>query len=295
MRRRLLGAALAVVLALAAASAPAAKPGTVLAASFQTPCSTLNPPPNYKSIVVRGSGVNSSIPGYIAGATDLYGVIGDARVSTLGGCTGGVGPEIDAVLPANLQGATGTQIVQLGWAVCFGSSTNRCGPSTSTTYLPSDGTLHFVYTCHDNDEVACVADTWAGTPVVGDRYRFRIEKSSSNWLFTLSNITTGSTPKTKTIVRSTGFNYGNLVWYGAENYDVGSILGSKSASTDKIHMYWMQYHRSSISGWQVAEPVTTVGFIQSNFNVSWPSWWWARDYSQNYTNDAQDIWTEAHG
>ena len=72
-------------------------------------------------------------------------------------------------------------------------------------------------------------------------------------------------------------------------------MGSKSASTDKIHMYWMQYHRSSISGWQVAEPVTTVGFIQSNFNVSWPSWWWARDYSQNYTNDAQDIWTEAHG
>jgi hypothetical protein len=265
------------------------RPATVLAAdAYQGPCSTISA--NYKAIVARGAGIGSGNPGYIAGATDIYGVIGDARVSTLGGCTGGVGPEIDAVLPANLQ--NGTFIVQFGWAICFGSSTLKCG--ASTTGLPSDSSLHFVYTCHDNDQKPCIADSWTGgPPSVGTRYRFRIEKSGSSWLFTLTNNTTG-TVHTHTIGRSTGFSTGNLTWYGAENYDSGSILGSKSASTDKIHMYWMQYHRTSVSGWQVAEPVTTLGIIQSNQTSTWPSWWLVDDYSQNYTNDAQDIWTILH-
>jgi hypothetical protein len=269
---------------------PGIRPSPVLAASaYVGPCETIQA--NYKSIVVRGSALGSKYPGYIAGGTDIYGVIGDARVSSLQGCTGGVGPEVDAVLPANLQLAP--YIVQFGWGVCFGSSTNKCGIQDSTG-VPSDGSLHFIYTCRDNNQEPCVADGWTGgPPSVGTRYRFRIDKSGSSWLFTLTNNTTGAV-HTHTIGRSSAFSTGNLAWYGAENHNSGSILGSKDASSNKIHMYWMQYHRSSVSGWQVAEPVTTLDIIQSDQTSTWPSWFLSDVYSQNYTNDAQDIWTKLH-
>ena len=62
---------------------------------------------NWKAIVTRGTGPGGTM-------TDLYGVIGDARVNGNGTCTGSVNPVISYVLPANMQqgDATSNHIVQ---------------------------------------------------------------------------------------------------------------------------------------------------------------------------------------
>jgi hypothetical protein len=99
-----------------------------------------------------------------------------------------------------------------------------------------------------------LADTWVGgPPEIGDRYRFRIDKSGSSWLYTLTNVTEGWS-STKTIPRSSGFDFGNLAWWAAETYDRGSMLGAGQASASMINMYWMQYRRTALTGWQVVTP-----------------------------------------
>jgi hypothetical protein len=59
-----------------------------------------------------------------------------------------------------------------------------------------------------------------------------------------------------------------------------------------IKMYWMQYHRSAVSGWQVVTPATQ--YHQGPAGVAWPSYWHQSVYDQNYVKDAQNIWTTQH-
>lgn len=76
------------------------------------------------------------------------------------------------------------------------------------------------------------------------------------------------------------------------------MLGPASTGT-QISMYWMQYLRNATgSNWQVAEPVS-INKCQIDLSTgyctgSWPSWFGNRVYSQNYTNDAINLWTTAH-
>lgn len=255
-----------------------------LAASYTYPCSDFG---NYRTFIHRGDGLNGTIPGGVG--HDYYGVIGDMTVNSPATCTNTTGPVISAILPANLEKAP--YIVQLGIAVCSGTSTLKCG--TSTTGIPSDGNLHFVYICNDaSGGQPCLADGWiGGPPELGDRYRFRIDKSGSNWLYTLQNVTEGWT-STKTIPRSASFDYGNVAWWAAETYDRGSMLGAGQASTSMIKMYWMQYHRSALSGWQVVTP--GVQYHARPAGTTWPTYWKQSIYDQNYVDDAQNIWTITH-
>ena len=215
-------------------------------------------------------------------------------VNSPGTCTNTVGPVISAILPANLEKAP--YIVQMGIAVCSGTTTTKCGPESSgdTGGIPSDGQLHFVYICNDaSGGDPCLADGWVGgPPEIGDRYRFRIEKSGNSWLYTLTNVTEGWF-STKTIARSSSFDFGNLAWWAAETYDRGSMLGAGQASASMIKMYWMQYRRTALSGWQVVTP----GLQYHKFAPAsgpWPTYWKQSVYDQNYVDDAQNIWTTQH-
>ncbi|HEX5591002.1 MAG TPA: hypothetical protein VFX65_11990 [Candidatus Limnocylindrales bacterium] len=60
-----------------------------------------------------------------------------------------------------------------------------------------------------------------------------------------------------------------------------------------MQMYWMQYSRVSVPAWTVAEPVLTLGYREAG-SPAWPSYWVATQYDQNYTDDAQNIFTLLH-
>jgi hypothetical protein len=278
---RLLVAVLTLVaIVFAAMSVPGAPSPVLAAGSYVYPCSDYG---NYKETIWRGAG----LPG--GTGTDFTGVIGDITANSPGTCTNSVEPIISAILPANLQ--NDPYIIQSGLAVCTGPSGQKCGDTS--TGIPTDGLLHFVYICSDaSGGVPCLADGWVGhAPTYHDRYRFRIEKSGSSWLYTIQDVSIGWT-KTKTIPRSSAFTQGNLVWWAAETYDLGSQLGTGQASASMMKMYWTQYFRTSLGSWYVAWPDTQ--YIDYPNWSSWPSYWLGSVYSQNYTNDAQNIWTILH-
>ncbi len=265
--------ALATVLVVVAL-ASAASPSPVRAAQYTYPCSDFD---NYKLAVARSD------------FSDYTGVIGDMKAQGFGTCTNTVGPVISAILPANLQVDNTNYIVQIGTAVCSGTTANKCG--AAATGVPSDGALHFVYICVDNSGgVPCLADGWVGgPPEIGDRYRFRIDKVGNTWKYSVQNITEGWT-STKTVPRSSAFTAGNTVWWAAEAYDRGSMLGGGQAAASMINMYWMQYLHAG--DWWVAWPNTQ--FVNMPPGVVWPAYWHGDEYNQNYTNDAQNIWTTQH-
>lgn len=267
----------------ASALAPIGKP-VALALSYTYPCNIFATH-TQMAVVARGAGATWQ------GGTgnDYKGIIGDARVSATLPCTGSADGRFSAVIPANLQ-ADQTRIVQLGWMVCDGSTADKCGHLALG--VPSDGQLHFFYVCEDNSggEI-CLADGWAGMPVPGHRYRFRIEHSGSNWLYSLKDLTMGTAAVTAAIDRT--FEFGNLIWWGAETTNKASMMGSGQAGGSMLHMYWMQYLRQSIpAGWQVAEPTQT--WYLSPPGIAWPTYWDSDNYSQNYVDDAQNIWTQSH-
>ncbi len=287
--RRTIGIVAMVGLSAMVLFVPGVKSPVRAAQAYAYPCTQDPPTRNYKEFIHRGNGL---VPLGIPGTGDDYiGVIGDMKANAPGTCTNVVGPTISAILPANLENGD-PYIVQFGLAVCSGTSTLKCGLQDSTG-VPSDGLLHFVYICDDDSGgVPCLADGWVGgAPEYHDRYRFRIEKSGSTWLYTLQNITEGWT-STKSIPRSSGFSQGNLVWWAAETYDQNSQLGTGQASASMMQVYWMQYYRTSLGAWYVAWP--DQQYISYPAGYSWPSYWRGDVYNQNYTDDAQNIWTILH-
>ena len=288
-RRRLwLGSAISMVVILLSSWCPNA----VLAAAFTYNChSPISI--DYQDSVDRGAGLGGS-------GSDYHAVIGDANVRSLATCSSPSGIAVlSAVLPANLQSSAG--IVQLGYGMCsVPPGFTSCGDSTSP--VPADGHLHFLYICGDRTGGnVCNADGWGNltVPQVGHRYRFRLETVSATgtWKYTITDKGSGATG-TASIPAT--WNQGNGAWWGAENYDSNGQLGAKSTDTTQIDMYWMQYLRDATgSAWQVAHPVAhDVCELRLSANVctgSWPTWYKRSVYNQNYSDgDAIRIWTVAH-
>jgi hypothetical protein len=230
--------------------------------------------------VLRGSGFDQT------GGSDIRGVIGDAYVRTLLTCANPTAGNYDAtaVIPVSLQ-LPPNRIVQLGWVNCGAVSGGMCGN------IPEDG-LHFFYVCDDNSNgVGCVADSWAGLPETGDRYRFKVLYDSANdqWDYSIENVTEGWT-KSKSI--SASWSQGNGAWWGAEDANTGSTLGPAHSGSNDINMYWMQYKRASVGSWQVVTDIEATNSV-GEFGPQ-PSWYHEPVYNQNHTDDAINIWTELH-
>ena len=264
------------MIVLAAVISTGTRSPVLAAGSYTYPCADYGS--NYKMLIYRD-------------ASDFTGVIGDLKANSPDTCTSPVIPVISAILPANLQAPP--YIVQAGLAVCRGPSGTSCGSGSVGSPVPADGALHFVYICNDaSGGDPCLADGWLGhTPTYHDRYRFRIEKSGSTWLYTIQDVSIGWT-KTTAIPRSSAFTQGNRVWWAAETYDRNSQLGTGQASASMMQMYWMQYYRPSLGVWKVAWP--NVQYIEKPSSVTWPNYWTGSVYNQNHTDDAQNIWTVLH-
>ena len=145
--------------------AVAAPPALVLAVAYTGPCGS-DPLLDYQNVVVRGAGLGGTGSDYLA-------VVGDAYVRTIATRSGPASGAITAVLPANLQVSSTNHIVQLVYAQCTTGAGYTCGDATLP--IPNDGQVHFIYICNDvSGGLPCDADHWAGSPVLGDRYRFEL-------------------------------------------------------------------------------------------------------------------------
>ena len=262
-----------------------APPALVLAVAYTGPCGS-GPLIDYQNIVVRGAGLGGT-------GSDYHAVIGDAYVRTIATCSGPASAAITAVLPANLQVSSTNHIVQLGYAQCTTAAGYTCGDSAFP--IPNDGQVHFVYICNDvSDGLPCNADHWAGSPVLGDRYRFELQWTSAGCVYSIKNYSTGVT-KSATVPED--WEFGDGAWWGGEAYDQDSMLGPTAAGVNALKLYWMQYLRTATgSSWQVAEPVSLneCADVLHYCTGSWPSWFGGTVYSQNYTSDAVNIYTSAH-
>jgi hypothetical protein len=238
-----------------------------------------------QTAVVRGQDL-----GFVG--TDFRGAIGDAVVRNIVPCSGPTATKWDiaAVLPANLQSSTVTNaIVQIGWMRCI-----KPAGSTCPTNIPADGNMHFVYICDDNSGGSpCLADGWAGTPVSGRRYRFRVQYNqtgTADWDYSIQDLVTGTVKKTK--INSSWHN-ADGAWWGAETHQTGSTMGPANTSGNTIRMYWMQYLRASVSGWQVVTDISTADEDIIEAGVQ-PSRYSYGIFSQNYTLDGVNIYTVDH-
>ncbi len=238
------------------------------------------------SAVVRGADL-----GFVG--SDHIGAIGDAVVRNQGPCTNSTGTNYDypLVLPANLQSSTSiNRIVQIGYVRCGKPSGQMCNN------VPADGKQHFIYICNDNSGgVFCDANPWAGAPVTGRRYRFRVQYNqlgTGKWDYSIRDLVTGVT-KTKSIT-STWHN-ADGVWYGGENTDTGSVMASAHVGSNDIAMYWMQYLRSSVGTWSVVTDISATSNPPDFIEVgAQPSWYGYTVFSQNYTLDGIHIWSSDH-
>ena len=159
--------------------------------------------------------------------------------------------QITAVLPANIQrsGCSVSCIVQLGYAVCT-------APSGTCNGIPNDGLPHFVWTCADNNSLACLADSWFGkAPIIGHRYAFQIVYQSYNWKFLLRDISAGGATISK-LLTVVHWYLGDGVWWGSENWDANSTLGP-TAVGGSIYDTPLEYLRVS-TPWTIAHPVGVI-------------------------------------
>jgi hypothetical protein len=223
--------------------------------------------------------------------TDLTGAIADVTMRNIGPCGAPTSTkwDIPAILPANLQSSSTGGIVQIGWMRC-----NRPAGSVCPGGVPADGAMHFVYICDDlSGGLPCDAKPWAGTPVNGHRYRFRVQYNQTgtgHWDYSIKDYTTGITKSTKV---TSHWHNADGAWWGGETHDTGSTMGSAHVPNNSIRMDWMQYFRTSVGTWQVVTDISAADEDIIEDGVQ--PWWYSYGiYSQNYTNDGVNIYTVDH-
>jgi hypothetical protein len=151
-------------------------------------------------------------------------VIGEAKVRNLRPCLSPDGTRYSypLVLPANMDfNSDGSgRIVQLGYAECLGN-TPKCGDN-----MPQDGQPHFVYTPNDNSGgIFDLADGWACEPILGHKYRFKIEKDGSLWHYCIRDVTTAAAYFCTSRFRTWSAR-GAIVWFGTEVQNHAAGMGN---------------------------------------------------------------------
>lgn len=246
---------------------------------------------------LRGSLAPESIAGYVRGLKAFGNRCAAEELAAAAGFRGLRRPKVPHRLIARFSDPE-LRSLQIGYV--------RCGkPAGQVCNDVPTGAQKFIYACNDQSEgVFFDATSWAGNPVLGRRYRFRVqfnELGTGKWDYSIMDLVTGTT-KRKSIT-STWHN-ADGVWYGGENTDEGSVMASAHVGGNDIEMYWMQYLRSSVGTWRVVTDISATSnppdFVECQIvgNVcvegAEPSWYGFNIFSQNYTNDGIHIWSSDH-
>jgi hypothetical protein len=296
MRRFIPGRARILVLMAISMFGLAPSVPSTLAASYHYACDSSSQTVT-QFFAARGQGFQAIAPPqtdpYLIG-TDYEGVIGDATVRNQYICDLPTGTvySFPLVIPVNLEKSS-SEIVQLGWIKCGKGGGLKCN-----NQIPNDGSTRFFYTCNDhNGGGICDATSWAGSPLYGRRYRFRIQYNqdgTAGWNFSITDLSSGVVKKSR-VTKS--WNQSARAWWGAENQDLGSTLGpALGDGNNQINMYWMQYLRASIGSWQV---VTGLSDTNTVLGVSSPltppaTFYRAGIHTVNFSQDTLYIWTDPH-
>lgn len=83
------------------------------------------------------------------------------------------------------------------------------------------------------------------------------------------------------------------MWWGAETHDIGSTMGSAHISGNSLLMYWIQFYRTSVGAWTVVSSISAADDDIIEVGVQ-PTWYSYGIFSQNYTDDAVNIYTLDH-
>lgn len=214
MRRLLVIATATVTLSLGAWS----KPDVAEAIYFGT-CN-LGPTHVYKNWTTMQKLVTSA---------SISGALGDVDLRTLGPCTanGSVGDESFVPITVQRYNTGGPDLVQIGYS--------RCSVPGGCNGIPSDGKQHFWYTQSDTGGgLAYLADGWYKAPVVGHRYRLKVEATThsgdSVWQYCIKDLTLAEgyvchfEPRTWT--------NGVFAWWGTEVTNDRSQNGTRAVDPD---------------------------------------------------------------
>ncbi len=228
------------------------------------------------------AGTQKSMHVIVTRASTTYdAVAGDAYAFMLHPCTPGGKYSFPAVLPANIQGSGATQIVQAGYLKCWRAGGAMCGQN-----VPSDGKIHFVITGADNCS-GCFqkADAWAGLPILGHRYRFRVTSTSTTWTYCIRDLTDDLPYKCEPGGQAATWTAGNQVWWGTETRNTASLMGPKDPQA--IVMTYMQYSKTADPNWTV----TTDSTIAKS-GVPHPGAYHNFLFDNDYNNDGLESHTD---
>jgi hypothetical protein len=215
MRKPLVAVLATAALALAAWSEP-----NVARAIYSGTCNT-GPTHVYKN----WTSMQKSVPSHT-----VSGALGDVDVRALAPCTqnGPIWDQSFVLITIQRDGvAFETDIVQIGYA--------RCGQSGGCNGIPSDGKQHFWYTKDDDASgTAYLADGWYKAPILGHRYRMKVEATThsgdSVWQYCIRDLTLAAgyvchfEPRTWT--------NGVFAWWGTEVTNDRSQNGTRAIDPD---------------------------------------------------------------
>jgi len=206
---------------------------------------------------------------------DISGSLADVDLRSLSPCTQSGSLADQSGVPISIQySATDVnRIVQLGYT--------NCGDSAKCNDIPKDGKQHFWYTKSDTGGgLAYLADGWYKAPVVGHRYRMKVEATTSNgssvWQYCIKDSTNGEGYTCHFENRS--WTYGLIAWWGTENHNVHSQNGTRASDPD-INLA-AQYKRSGT--WYIRSGSDNVCHKSANF----PSY-----YGCQVISDTKTLWS----
>jgi hypothetical protein len=183
----------------------------------------------YDSCTLAGYQTNQAIIARGETTQDLTGALADVDMRPMNPCTenGSYADQTGVPIGFQYNGTDVNRIVQLGYT--------RCSDSTGCNDIPKDGKNHFWFTKSDTGHgTAYLADGWYKAPVIGHRYRMKVEATTHNgsnvWQYCIKDSTAGEAYVCHFENRS--WTYGLLAWWGTENHNIHSQNGTRAIDAD---------------------------------------------------------------
>lgn len=160
---------------------------------------------------------------------DLTGALADVDMRSVNPCTenGSYADQTGVPIGVQYNSTDPNRIVQLGYA--------RCGETPKCNDIPKDGNNHFWYTKSDTGGgLGYLADGWYKAPIIGHRYRLKVEATTHNgsnvWQYCIKDTTAGESYVCHFENRT--WTYGLIAWWGTENHNVHSQNGTRFIDAD---------------------------------------------------------------
>jgi hypothetical protein len=231
------------------------------------------------------------------------GAIMDVTAQMLVPCTYSTGVGSGTLINATLQRGPNHPIdlAQIGIVRCsrqFGCGGDG-GGGADAGGIPGDGALHFWYTKHDAGGFLYLADGWyGGPPVIGHRYRLKVEAVGTNsWGYYIRDLTAGEPYVIK--YRERTWDSANEAWWGGEAYNTNDAMGNRHPLSPDLNIR-SEYRREGLwyqtdgSDQNCMEQYPSDPEYQAAFPNGLPGYWKCKYTTVTLPDDRQQIRTTDH-